>query len=266
MARRRNSNFSKRSKNSRRKARRYSKLSKGMKRSVTRLIRREEETKCVQFTDSASISSYGSDVQAQGFVPLSPYATYCQIDQGVGQGERIGNKCRIVKATLSYVLRPNPYNATTNIAPLPQEVIIRIMSVKNTNELVAAAGNYFQAGDGSQSPTGNLLDIPKVVNTDLYTQYRMIRHKLGTSAYEGGVPNGTNQFYANNDFHYNAIKTIDVTKYCPKIIRFNDNTSTPSTRVLQTFIEAVNADGSTSAVNQVPVTMDYTVNLWYKDA
>jgi len=252
---------------SRRGGRRRNKLSKGMKRSVTSLIRREEETKCQQHTSSVSLGSYGSNYQANGFIPLTPYGTYVAIPQGTGEGDRVGNKLRIVKATFSYVIRPNPYNGSTNILPLPQEVVVRIMAVKNSNILAAAAGNYFQAGNGSTNPTGNLLDIPRVVNNDLYSQYRMVRHKLGYGSFTP-IPGATTAQgnFVNNDFALNVVKTIDYTKYCPKIIRFNDNTSTPINRVLQTFIESVNADGSTSSVTQTPATMDYTISIWYKDA
>lgn len=267
MAFKRSTKFSKRKfRRGRRRGRRATKLSKGMKRAVTSIVRRDQETKCVQYNNTIGVSSYGSNVQALGFIPLTPYATFAAISQGTGQGDRIGDAIRIVKATLSYVITPSPYNAVQNPNPVPQEVSVRIFAVKNTNVLVQTAGSYFQFGNGSQTPTGNLIDLSRTVNNQLYSQYRMIRHKVGYSQFTGtgSVPNFGN--YSNNDYPMNVSKTVDYTKYCPKIIRFNDNTSTPSTRVLQTWIESVNADNSTSAITVTPLQMVYTISIWFKDA
>jgi len=261
--------FSKRSRKprSRKYARKSNKLSKGLRKAITKVIRKEEETKCQQYNGVITLGAAGGNFQTQGFVPLTPYGTYCSISQGTGQGERVGNQLRIVKATLTYVLCPQGYSLTTNPIPAPQEVLIRLMNPKNTNVLVTSAGNYFQAGSGSVSATGNLNDIHRAVNTDLYTQYKFTKHKIGFAAF---IPNpglNANQgYYANNDFALNVVRTINYTKYCPKIIKFNDNTSTPITRCLQTWIECVNSDGSAMAITTSPILMNYTISIWYKDA
>lgn len=246
--------------------RRKAKLSKPLKRAIVSAIRREEETKLIEFSSSISLGAYGTTVSTQGFIPLIPYTSYCAINQGTGEADRIGNQIRIVKAKISYIINPNGYNAVSNPVPIPQDVIVRIFALKDSGTLVNTAPNYFENNNSSSNPTGTLLDYTRRVNTELYTQYKMMTHKVAAAVNTGGG-NAVNQsYYANNDYKYNVIRTIDYTKLCPKLIRFNDNTSLPTCRILQTFIESVNADTTSQAAAYIPATMSYTVSIWYKDA
>lgn len=267
------SKFSKRNgkrRSYRKSTKKTKRISKGMRKAIVKVVRREEETKVSTWSGISYIGAYGANtsIQNQGFIPLTPYGTYVQIPQGTGQGERTGNQIRLVKVTFDYVVSATNYAATANPIPQPQELLIRLFSVKNTNALVQSAGNYFQNGNASANPVGTLVDITRPVNNDLYTQYRFIRHKIGYAAWvptPGLAP--ANGYYANNDFALNVVKKIDVTKYCPKLIRFNDNTTNATTRILQTFIECVNSDGSSAiSASVTPLVMTWTITISYKDA
>lgn len=270
MAWTKNSKFSKKGsfrKRTRRSGRKANKVTKRLRKSVVAIVRREQETKCQQYNGVASIGAYGANVQTQGMIPLSPYSSGVAIPQGSGQGERVGNQIRVVKATLSYVLSPIGYSAIVNPLPQPQEFMLRIFSVKNENSLVTSVGNYFQQGNSSSAPNGTINDMNRIVNTDLYTQKKYVKHKIGYAAW---VPtpglSPSSGYFANNDYALNAHRTIDYTKHMAKIIKFNDNTSTPINNVTQTFIQCVNSDGTVSLSTTSSILMNYTISIWYKDA
>lgn len=188
---------------------------------------------------------------------IIPYAT---MTQGSHQGQRLGNEIRTRKAMFNYTIYANKYVAGTNPVPTPVEVLIFIGKVKNSKPLVPINTDFqklFQEGSGSSAPQSNLTDCLMAVNKDWFQCYKIIRHKIGWSF--------TNQYgYWNNDYKINVIRKVDCTKFCPKILKFNDASSQPTNDGLYFWAMCVNADGTLAS--QQPAFMDYVMDYTYEDA
>jgi len=194
---------------------------------------------------------------------------YVNIPQGTGQGERIGNVIRTMKCVFKYVLYPAPYSVALNPIPLPNEVMVFFGKVKNSRAQQPVASDYarlFQSGETTLAPTSQLMDLILDINKDWWTIYKVFRHKIGRSITTGTGNNIAASYYANNDFKLNVVKSVNLTKHCPKLVRFNDGTSQPTNDGLWAFAMCVNADGSFSNFNQAPVAMDYSIHYSYEDA
>lgn len=247
-------------------------MTKPLRKAVEAVVNRNIETKEASYTGTFNPCSYTASNSAAGFIPLSPYSTTpgITITQGTGEGNRVGNLIKVVKATMKFVVTPTAYDLTANPFPLPQDLIIRgFTSKRSTNSLVTTVPNYFDLGSTAITPDGVLRDINRPVNKDLYTEYFCKKYKVGFSSFAPGSGTGANPamgYYANNDYPLNVIATIDYTKFMPKIIRYNDTDGLPASRMLQTFIECVNADGSVQGSAWLPLYLTYTLTILYKDA
>lgn len=261
--------YAKKSKASYRK-KRTARLAKPVRRAVKKIVNSLAETKQVVWSGNFNTCSYTSNNSSAGFVPLTPHNTTpgLTLTQGTGEGNRIGNTVRVVKATMRYCVYANPYDGLLNLIPKPQDLIIRLFTGKrSTTTLLTSVPGYFELGSSSITPTGTVADLNRQVNNDLYSEYTVRKHKVGFSNY-GGTGNQTNyQSYANNDYKLNIVKTIDYTKYIPKVIRFDDSLSeNPTSKLVQMFVESVNADGTTQPSSYTPLSFNYTLSLWYKDS
>jgi len=134
--------------------------------------------------------------------PITPAVGFLTINQGTGQGDRIGNKCRTIKAMFRYTLFPLPYDAGVNPQPTPAEVMIIFGFVKQaqtTTPSSASIGQLFQNGNSVIAPQGDLGDLITPYNTDYWTIKKVIRHKIGNSVVEGSGAQSSRAFLANND-------------------------------------------------------------------
>jgi len=245
---------------------------KGVSTAVAKYVRkavaRNIENKTVTEKNEISFASYFAnvDLKVQKISPNSAWTT--PINQGVGQGERVGNTIKTRKLLLKYVLYPMPYQATINDQNVPQEVIIWIGYLKNNRLKTPDVGDYnqfFQNGNGTTAPFSNLWDVTLPVNLDLFHICKTIRHKVGNAIVSDF--NGIKQYsyYANNDFKLNCSRTIDCTGYINKTLKFDDQNTTPDTG-LYMWMTAVNADGTLGNVNVASVGMFYTLRYDYEDA
>lgn len=241
---------------------------------VQQVVSRNVENKSRQAFREAMPCIYpqpGGNYIEYGLVPISPYdATGTIVDstisilQGTGQGQRVGNVIKTKYAVVKGVLRP-----TTNLddSPKPLEVVMYIFKMKDQssgNTLAYAndvvANNFYQRNNTHNGVTGSLVDIVSAINTDMVQLYYKRVFKVGTSTGDttGGNP--------NNDFAYNRKFSINITKYLPKIIRYNDNTDTPSINPLYMLLLPYRADGSIRAENEGGCFCDYQINYVYEDA
>lgn len=248
----------------------YKKKGSSFAAKVKKVLFKAAEHKNVTYQSSTTLGNYAGGASLTQF-RLTPSSGQMNIQQGVGQGDRIGNKVKVVKATLSYVIVPLPFDVTSNPQPVPYEV--RLMIGKNkTDELQAPSlTNIFQFGDSSGAPTGNLLDMIAPFNKDVCSVQKVISHKVGYQQYGGGAGNSsypTNvqsaQYWSNNDFKMNVKKVVDITKFFPASLQWNDATSTPTwdSVWLTAFLSA--ADGGVSTSSQ-PCGMTYVINVVYVD-
>lgn len=243
-------------------------VSVGVKKYVKKQIHQNIENKCVQIQSGLS---FGSITEAPDFnpYPMLPQSGFWSIPQGQGQGARIGNQCNIRKLTLSYVLFPKPYDVTFNTVPIPQEVDLYLGYVKSTPSTTPSnldINVLYQSGSTSVAPSGTLRDLCATINTDYWTIKKRWRHKLGYSTASGTGGNAGNQFFSNNDFKYNVVKKLDITKMVPKQLLFNDSNNTVMHRNLFFMHQAVRADNLATGATQLPVGMEFWIDIEYEDA
>lgn len=202
--------------------------------------------------------------------PLTPNSGgLLTIDQGTGQGNRIGNKCKTLKAMLRYTLFSLPYDAVSNPLPVPSEVMIVMGFVKSAPASTPNAGQVallFQGGSSALAPQGDLGDLILPYNSDVWTIKKVIRHKIGSSSVEGTGSQPSRQFFANNDFKYNAVRALDITSIYPKNLVFSDTVQQIQNAGLYIMIQAVNANGTISNAATTSVFFDYCIDLTFEDA
>lgn len=198
---------------------------------------------------------------------ISPNSGLINIVQGVGEGERIGNKIRIKRVLLKATYFPMPYDAVTNSAPIPTDLRVLIVKEKGgvAYNTAPAPTSFFNLGSSVSSPTGDLRDQQLPVNNDLYVVKYDRKVKLGTSVVTSTGTSAINQQYANNDYKMNQQLTIDVTKMLASTYDFNDNTGNPQGLSLWwcTLLSNCNNTGN---IQSFPVNCSFSLQYEFYDA
>jgi len=238
-----------------------------VKSYVKSAITKSIEVKTQQFsTNTTVIPVNGTLFASVGIRSITPSASGVVISQGTGQGDRIGDSVGTKKVTLDMLFYPASYNATTNATPMPMETVVWILSLKENNTLPANLNDLFQNGNSTGSPNGSLGDLIKPINTDKYRLHKKVILKCGNSNYGGTGANLGYQTFNNNDYKLNNHLRLDLTKYCPKKILYNDVSGTPTSNMVFIAVECVPANGGTFAADQVPLNAYYTLSYDYTDA
>jgi len=240
-----------------------------IKKIVKREIARNVENKTSQYYSGlVNLSSNANvGVFANSVLPISPYATFLQVNQSASQGGRTGNQIKIKSLKFGGVLTPKEYNATSNPVPRPLNVIMWLFYKKDNPDTLTVPGtDFLQLGGTSQALTGSLIDQTATVNTDAYRIFAKRVFKLGFANYAGTGTNATQQQFANNDYKYNQFFNIDVTKHLVKTIKYDDNVSTPTTRGLFACFQCVSATGGAFSSAYIPAELTFTLTMSYEDA
>lgn len=245
-----------------------------VKALVNRTINRLTETKTARYNFNGDIAYYNGSIFSSGasIIPISPYTGYLAINQGTGQGDRIGNTIRPYNVKLRFMLQPAGYNATYNPAPQPHVVRMIIFKSKNygNSTLQTTLPSLFQNGDTAAAPVSSLQDAVFPLNRDLYSIYEDRIIKVGCAASNGTGGAAGYQYLSNNDFELCPRVVIDVTKYLPSRITFNDTSavSTPNDTALYVTFLACRSDGTTPAAANTltPLFCWGCVDFQFKDA
>lgn len=242
-----------------------------IKKMIKQAIARSTENKERQFFQKtpAILQSSSSAASLDGsIIPLTPFAAGLQIDQGVAQGDRVGNVISIKKLRFKGTIVSLPYDSILNVAPQPLQIKCWIFYDKRDPTIKptpAAQANFFQFNSTSEGFSNSLIDLWKPINTDVYRVLTTKTWKLGFSHYNnGGNPNWQN--YQNNDFKYNINFSFDLTKHIIKNVKFNDNNSNPTTRGLFALFQVVYANGGTIGSGQRLASIQYMIDCIYEDA
>lgn len=239
---------------------------KNLVRVVKSIIKRAAETK---ITSQEMVIGFGNNQQSptMNVRTLSPSSAYMPIIQGPSQDERIGNKIQTKRAVLRYILHSLPYSASTNTAPCPMDVIMWFGRLKRSVDSPTSANfsNFFQYGSTSVAPVGDLSDINGVINKDYFTVLKKVVHKIGYAEYAGSGVNVGAQSYTNNDYKYNVVRKLDLTKCFAKTYIFNDSDNDPQNSRLYVWFEAIRADGLTGISTNVPCMFRGTIDYSYCD-
>lgn len=210
-----------------------------------------------------------------GLIPISPYydpgapiGSIIDIDQGVGQGQRVGNTIRTKYCQFKGVMYPRPESPETNPNPVPMEVCMWIFKIKDQKDGTALAPNakyfvdneFFQSNNSTEGVVGSIINMVQTINSDNIHLYYKRVFKVGYSQGTGtsGQP--------NNDFAFNRKFSINITKFLPKVIKYDDNNENPSINPVYCFIAPFRADGSVDLGNNKPLQVDYEINYVYEDA
>lgn len=247
---------------------RGSSVSTAVRKYVKRAVHGNVENKCVQINAGYSFGNVTESPDLNAY-PMCPLNTFWSISLGTGQGARIGNQIKTRKVMLNYILRPTSYDATTN--PIPQPSIVQLMLgyvklTPGTLPVAADVNNLFQSGSGVSPPNGSLRDIISAVNNDYWVIKKRWSHKIGYAENSATGASGSDAYFANNDYKYSAIKRLDITKFIPKVIQFNDSSTTTLTKNLFFMVQAVSAAGGIYGSNRLPVNIEFWIDFHYEDA
>jgi len=240
------------------------KTSAGLVATIKRVMKKQAEVKSASYTNSSwAINTY-AQYGTMSCTTLSPQDYV--ITQGTGQGNRIGNRISTKKCMLRMVAWPLPYSATTNPAPVPVNVVIWIGKLKNNVNLPVGAdfAKFFNNGNGYVAPTSNIQDLNRPVNKEIFTIVKKFTFKLGSGSVSGTGADATRQFYDNNDYKFNMIKSLDITKLMAKTYIYNDSANPPTNSGLYMWGEALLANGTTSSIYQY-IDCSYTIDYSYTD-
>lgn len=189
------------------------------------------------------------------------------IPQGVGDGQRIGQDIRIKKVMLRANFLPVPVTGE-NVIPRPQIVKVYFGYSKpqlgiSRGELPSAALDFFKVGASNAAPQGDVRDLNKTINNDLYTIVKKSRNiKIGNSRYfQSQLPD---QDFNNNDFDLFRTYNVDLTKFYHKVQKFNETDTGSSNRGLYMYVTCVDANGTQSSY--LPMQMSYELCISYSDS
>jgi len=242
-------------------------VSAGVKSYVNKVIHSNIENKSYQIYNTLDFGSVNESTDMNAY-PMTPNNLLWTINQGTGAGARLGNRISTRKVYLSYVLRPMSFDAASNPQMIPTEVQMFLGYVKNNPSNLPAPADInqlFQFGSTTVAPVGTLADLIAVINTDYWVIKKKWIHKLGYANNQGGGALVNQQYNANNDFKLNHVKRMDITKYCPKTVTFNDASAGPTSKGLFFFSQAIFANGTTS-ITARPAHLEFWVNYVYEDA
>lgn len=240
-----------------------------LKSLVKNEIAKSEEVKSVQFLKQSQlcVSSNNTSNWTNTFFPISLNdATGVSVNQGPGAAGRIGNRIRTKKVMFRGNFVPRSYDGNLNTAPQPYVVTMWIVTDKSNPTAVPDGTQLLQLGNTSITPTGITLDSMTPVNVDKYQLHGRYIFKLGHANYGGTGTNVAFQSFSNNDFSLNCEFNLDVTKFMPTNVMFNDNVTLPTTKGVFVLISVAGSTGTALANTAQPVNLNYTIDYQYTDA
>lgn len=218
--------------------------------------------------NAANATAFQSNI-----IPLTPYTNYLTIPQGTGEMNRTGNEVRVVKAQLKMCFHPKPQNATYNVEPQPQDVMVWILKLKGISTSVTdikakILTDFLNLGNTNIGLTGTTSDYFYEINKDLYQVYYQRKIKLGLSYYAAAGVTPGYEYYSNNDYKLSQTINIDLLKHgYPKKLMFNDTSTSPDQNPLYVVISPCDSDGGSNAstTGALPCTVDFLNMIHYTD-
>lgn len=270
----RNANYRRRYPKNRktRKSSRRPRISRAVKSYVKKTIHRMAENKVVNWTYNGNLLPFNASASqwlAYNVMGLYPNSSSLTISQGVGEGQRIGDKISIRKGMLKFVITQNTYNASTNSSPMPYDIRIMIGYNKQnpvTGPDFSAFSELFQNGNSFSAPTSNLYDMIQQPNKDSWGIVYDKVVKVGPALGYNTTFNQGFQLMPNNDYKYSCIRKINITKYLAKSYGFNDTNNNPKTgKALYVWFLYAPAVGVTASSTEQPLKIFTAVDLEYED-
>jgi len=235
---------------------RRARVSTGLKSYVKRAISRTEEVKTQSFT---AIEVPMQAYSAGTLLTLDFNSVMSLVTQGVGEGQRIGNRIRPKSVTIKGFVNPDPRGG--ELLPVIIKMFIGKLKQFPMNSPNTQYGSLYQNGNGQLAPQNNLFDCMRKINTDVFTIYTTRTFKIAYANLSGSTVNA----FANNDFSMSRSFSVNVTKHLSHLI-YNDGTNTPTNKGLFVWFICVPANGDTSTTTQPDYNVSYDMELAYADA
>lgn len=216
-------------------------------------------------------TAWAAGNQILAVTPNSTANNGIQITQGTGEANRNGNRIRTTYAGIRFCATMLPYNAVTNPNVKPMLLKYWVISAKpgqdfsTLADVIGWANNAFDNGNTSSGSSRSLYDLMFDYNNDLYNVHTSGMCKLGYAGYTGTNNDPQAGNYNNNDFKIFAKRSLNLTKYCPKIIKFNDNDARPFSKPIWFVWAAYYADGTTSNDAYQMVRVRLTQHYHFKE-
>lgn len=243
-----------------------------LKKMIRKEISRNIENKTVQaYNYNFPIYPATSANFLNNVYELGPSGGAMTIPQGTGQANCIGNTIKTKKLTWKGTIVPLAWDTATNPNPRPQQVKLYIFYDKiDPTAVPDPRTNFFQNGNSSKGFQDDLADNFSPINTDRYRVLTTRTFKLGFSQYAGTASSAANQgawqAFSNNDFKLNCNFSIDLTKYYPQIVKYNDTNNVLTTRGLYALWTTVAADGAVWNAAWVTAATQFVQTYEYEDA
>lgn len=253
----------------------YSALSKKVNQ-----ILRSVEKKYARVEGTTNLCGTGAaDFDSQVFA-VAPTTTTADpkaivLVQGDGQANITGNKVTTQKNIFSFVATLKPWNASTNANPRPLYLTYWVVGLRGGAYATTVAdvenlikSRFFNTGNSYSGFSDSVLDQIRTVNDDVFMLHEKKTFKLGNASTfasgAGGATPTSAQGYTNNDFDMIVKYDIDLTKYTPKTIRYNDNDASQFGVQKWVFFTMQNCDGSAISAS-LPVELWYNHSYMYTD-
>ena len=238
------------------------KVAPSVKTYVNRVIARNTENKVhIIYGSNVSITT-----AAGGTVPTSVNCLPV-LGTGVGSFQRIGDEIKIKKAAIKGYINLLPYAAITNPLSTPIYVKMWLCSSKivNTSSLSSTdiGTQFFDTGSIAAGFQGNMLDMTLSNNLNNWKIHAQRTVQLGATSVSSTGQVGSGGYFDNSKmsvpFYFNWAK------YMKSKLKYNDSaTNVITNKNLFLAFQAVNADGSSSAINVAE--FHYSQRIEYEDA
>lgn len=243
------------------------KVSKSIKTFVNRAIAVKAENKIINIQSSVSLTGYNTDNTLRS-IALTPNTSW-GIGQGVTQSTRVGNAITVKRIMFNYTLYPRNYDVSTYSVPKPGLVMLILCRVKNRPSDIPNSTDVsllFQNGASASAPFATIEDNNRYFNKDYFDILKCWTHKLGNAAYTGTGGFPQSQYYANNDFNFLYQRKMNIAKYIPKVMKFQDGTTSQTGKGIFLLAQYMNADGSVLTGGNIAADLKYYINFEFEDS
>lgn len=197
-------------------------------RAVAPAVKKYVARKLAKISEVKTVVTTLSDLQTGNYAQIKPYIqdpgcnmislteAIDNVGQGTGQGDRIGNKITIKKNIFKgYMYAIN--NTLTGGLPTNVTLYIGRLKVGISTPTNAAIAQMFQAGDTTFAPTDDNRASLYGINKNLWTVFFRRTYKIG-----GATSTSANAIPANNDYKALQHFYVNLSKFIPRTINYND--------------------------------------------
>lgn len=244
-------------------SKKYVRKSKSLTVAVKRLISKELEVKCApNYVLADQLAVPGGGLNPASTLGFSTVSIFPPITQGVGDGQRIGNKVKVKSLMFNYTIRAQDVSATNNFTGLP--FLVRVVLYKHryaTDDssplLLLDSGN--SAVNIGATPDDYIKPYNKKEFQIFYSrtfQMQPIRNTLTTPISTDNVANGTK-----------TMITRRVRVSIPaKTLIFSDASTLPANAGIFAGFCCCNIDGTTISSGQYRFMVNAESQIYYTDA